>query len=199
MKKHFFAASLLSILVLTIGAFSLNSNSALADPNAQAAGLASLLPPSQLVATLDAKRFFNEAVPRILTAKPELLAQFNSVLGEVQANTGIDLRQFDTVAIGANFSSKGAGSFDLDPVVLARGQVNANAIIGAAKLGGGKYKQEQVGGRTLYIFTVTRKAKDDKAGTAKPRTMEVAATAFDANTVAIGTPLRVRELIDAKA
>jgi hypothetical protein len=169
-----------------------------------------MLPASDAVVTMDAGRFLGEALPGLLAGNQTLLGKVNSSIGEMQSKTGIDLRQFDTVAAGLTIKKQSAKDFDFDPVVVARGQVNSGAIISAAKLAAnGKYREEKVGPRTIVIFSPKDIARQNAAGDVKKQEIidhaagalsrEMAVTAYDGNTIAGGSVARVRELLSARS
>jgi hypothetical protein len=174
---------------------------------AQVNQLVALLPASDGVVTIDGKRFFGDALPRLLSAKPEMLSQIVDKIDDVKAHTGIDVRQFDQIVAGVTARKTGPKNYDFDPVVLARGQVNAPALIGAAKLSAnGKYREERVGSRTVYVISAKDVAVQAKVqarnGVADKVidkfSQDVAVTAYDANTIAFGSPARVRETLEGK-
>jgi hypothetical protein len=167
--------------------------------------LVAKLPASDAVAVIDARRFFDEALPKILAAQPGLLGKINGHLTEFQTKTGIDARKFDRLAIGANIKKEAVKDFDVDFVVLARGSMNAGSLIAGAKLASNAgYREETLAGRTIYIFTpetVANKTAPDStaAAVASKVPAELAVTAYDATTLAIGSPARVRDTLEAKA
>lgn len=218
MKTKFFAAFVAFAFVLN--AF----GTAFADTKKtrivkQTNSLAAILPASDGVLTLDIKRALTEAVPQILSAKPQWITGINTKIDEIKGKTGIDLRQFEQVAVGVSMKQISATEVDLEPLVLARGKYNPSALIALAKLGSkGKYREEKVGAKTVYIFTMSEIAeknkpaaaddstaapKKDWLGSAIDRMMdgllkEVAVTSYDGNTMAFGTVARVRETLEAK-
>lgn len=207
MINKLFATAAMSVMILNLGVFSFTDTRTAAAKKAQVSQLIGLLPASDGVVALDAKRFFGDALPRLLAAKPTLLSEIVGKLDEVQAKTGIDVRQFENVVVGVSTRKTGAKSYDLDPVVLARGQFNAAALIGAAKLASnGKYREERIGARTVYVVSAKEIATQTKAQAspgaadkiAGKFTQDVAVTAYDANTVALGSLPRVRETLEAK-
>ena len=136
-----------------------------------------------------------------------MLGDITKKIDEVQTKTGIDVRQFETVAVGVNVRKTGPSKFDMDPIILARGQVNAPGLIGAAKLAANaKYREERIGARTIYIFSAKDVAAQDKTASAPGvadkvlgnLSDDVAVTAYDANTIAFGTPARLRATLEAK-
>lgn len=166
--------------------------------------LVAKLPASDAVAVIGARRFFDEALPRLLASQQGLLGKINGYLTEFQTKTGIDPRKFDRLALGANIKKEAVKDFDIDFVVLARGTMNAGSLIAGAKLASNaSYREEKVAGRTVYIFTpktVADKNAPGAAGAVADKVpAELAVTAYDATTLAIGSPARVRDALEAKA
>jgi hypothetical protein len=193
MKYRMFAVFVLFVLVLNL------TGSSLADSKTRKGGgdLVSLLPASDGVITFDVKRFFDEALPKVLSNNEPMLAHVTGEIDKFQSKTGIDIRQFDSIAAGVATKKLGEKKYDVDPVVIARGQMSSASLIGAAKLAAkGKYTEQRVGDRTIYIFSAPRTA----AGTAvKTSFDEIAVTAIDSLTIAFGTPDRVRQTLEAKS
>ena len=203
--------SAVTLLLLLLNATGLT----FAVPNksrAQTDPLLRLLPDSDAVALIDSRRFFDTALPSILASKPAMLADINAKLDEIQQKTSIDLRRFDRLALGLKMNKTADNSFDCDPVVLARGSYNSGALVGIAKLASkGTYREEKLGERTLYIFSVKDVAAKNVTGsnasgitgtidsTVDKLTGEIAITGLDANTLAIGTVARVRETVDGRS
>ena len=221
MKNKFYAA-------LTVFAFALNAfGTVLADTktkkkSAQTNALAAILPASDGVLTIDMQKVLSEAVPQILSGNQPKLAEINAKIDEIREKAGLDLRQFEQVAVGVSMKRISDQEVDLAPLVLARGKYNANALIALAKLASkGKYREEKVGARTVYVFSSKGNIDEpEKAGTfvlqqgsshsrdswfdsAIDRMIEgfmkeVAVTAYDGNTLAFGSFARVRETLEAK-
>jgi hypothetical protein len=222
MKNKIYAA-------LTVFAFTLNAFGAvLADTKttkkaAQTNALAALLPASDGVLTIDLQKAMTEAVPQILSGKPQMLTEINTKIDEIREKSGLDLRQFEQVAVGVSMKQISAQEVDLEPLVLARGKYNANALISLAKLASkGKYREEKIGARTVYIFSGKEivEPQSDKAavgvlqaGEARTKKSwfdnaldrmvnglmkEIAVTSYDGNTLAFGSLARVRETIETK-
>jgi hypothetical protein len=210
MKNSIFTAFTLFAMAVNFAAPALADSKQGATKAGRAGELVALLPASDAVVTMDAGRFLGEALPGLLAGNQTLLGKVNAGLSEVQSKTGIDLRQFDTVAAGINFKKVSEKKFDADPVVVARGQINSGAIISAAKLAAnGKYREEKAGTRTIYIFSPKDIAKQHTAGNPKKQAAidrttgmlakDMAVTAFDANTIVGGSVERVRELIAGRS
>ncbi|MEP6703495.1 MAG: hypothetical protein ABJB34_01700, partial [Acidobacteriota bacterium] len=159
--------------------------------------LVSLLPASDGVVTIDVKRFLADALPNLLSSNQTMLAKVTSEIEKFQQKSGIDIRQFEYIAAGATTKKVGEKKYDLDPVVIARGQMSAAALIGAAKLASkSKYTEERVGERTIYIFSgqsIPGNNVQMKSGDV------VAVTTIDATTVAFGSPGRVRETLEGRS
>lgn len=173
--------------------------------------LAGLLPASDMVVTLDAQRLFNQAMPQILSANQEKLADINRKIDDLKNKTGLDARQFEQVAIGLATKQISAKDVEFEPFVLARGSFNSGALVAVAKMAsGGKYREEKIGNRTIYVFTAKEfvdKNLPNKNNSyfdklfekvTKSLDREVAVTTFDEKTLAFGTPARVREAFEKK-
>ena len=210
MKKKIFVLLALGAFVLSIfgAAFAdTKTNKAVKQTNQ----LAALLPASDGVITLDIRRLLNESVPQVLSGKPQMLADINAKIDEIRDKSGLDLRQFEQVVIGVATKQISPQEVDLEPVFLARGKYNANALIALAKLASkGKYREEKIGDRMVYVFSgkeilaqkksATKSAWFDKAidRMIQSLTKEIAVTSFDGNTLAFGSLARVRETFESK-
>lgn len=204
MKKKLYACA--SLLALALGVFGFSfaqTNNAV-----QTNRLAAQLPASDAVVTMDMQRLMNTALPQILSADPKTLGDINAEIDKLKSQTGIDLRQFEQLAVGLTYKQTAPKTFDFEPVFLARGSYKADAYLGVAKVASkGKYREEKVGGKTIYVFSLkdivpNNKPKTNTAPRRNPLDKmfeklygELAVTTFDDNTLAFGTLARVRELI----
>jgi len=206
MKVRLFAvATLLCLLSNLVLAAQGPRTKTLVIRKARGARLVPMLPASDGIVTLDAKRLTADGLPRIFEANATLLGKINAAVDEIQTKTGIDLRKFDEVALGLKFTSKGQKNFDLDGVALASGDINAAALIAVAKLASnGAYREEKVAGRTVYVFTVKDVANKSGAIANAPgvvnkavneMTTSIAVAAYDANLLVIGSEERVRQTL----
>jgi len=174
--------------------------------------LAALLPASDGVITLDVQRLLNEAAPQVLAGKPQMLGNINAKIDEIRNKTGLDARQFDQLVIGVATKQTNTPEVDLEPVFLARGKYNAAALIALAKLASnGKYREEKIGNRAIYVFTGKEIIGQNKPQTknswfdkmidrlVNSLTKEVAVTSLDSNTLAFGSLARVRATFETKA
>lgn len=178
----------------------------------QAPQLASLLPASDGIMTLDVKRLLDEALPQILSGNQPKLNKIMSEVDKIKEKTGFDVRRFEKIAVGVKSKRISPKEIDFEPVLLARGAYDANGLVGIAKIASkGKYKTEKFGNRTIYLFSIKEIAEDNKpqkGGNSitdkafdkmfKSLSREIAVTSFDSNTLVLGTLDRVKETLDAK-
>lgn len=193
MKYRIIAVLVLSVLVLNLG------GSTFADSKAKkgyAAELVSMLPASDGVTTLDVKRFFGEALPKLLSSNQPMLGKITGEIDKFQAKSGIDIRQFDSIAAGVTSKKIAEKKYDLEPVVIARGQISSAALIGAAKLAAdGKFTEERLGDHTIYVFSGAKMAGRSETNKFHDT---IAVTAIDSTTIAFGTLPRVRQTLEGK-
>lgn len=182
--------------------------------NVQTASLAALLPASDGVITVNMRRVLSEALPQVLSSNPTMLNKILGKFDEIKNETGLDLRQFEQVAVGVSAKKTSAKDMTFEPIVLARGTFNSGALLALGKVAAkGKYREEKIGGRTAYIFSAKQAAAQAKPKTADPKgsmventidkmfkgfSDEVAVSAYDTNTLIIGSAARLRETFDAK-
>jgi len=176
---------------------------------AKANPMVSMLPASDVIVTVNGKRFFADALPNVLSANQKLLSEILSKLDAIQIRTGVDLRKFENIVAGVNVAKKEGGKFDIDPVAIAGGTGDSASLIAAAKKSTeGKFREEQIGSRTMYVFSskditskdITDNLKGQKAaGAANKAGVGLAVAAFDASTIVFGHAGRVRETIEAKS
>ncbi len=211
MKIRLLAAVALCILVLDLGGSTFADTRAKTVKKSQTNQLASLLPASDGIATINIKRFFSDALPVILSGNQPMLAQIIAKIDEIKAKTGIDIRQFEYLAAGVTAKKVKLKEYDLQPIILSRGQISSASLIGAAKLASnGKYREERIGDRTVYIFSAKEIDKQKKPQPPAGKdsdpfdkaidklSEEIAVTAYDANTLAAGSLALVRQTLEAK-
>ncbi len=169
--------------------------------------LLALLPSSDAAMTVDAKRFFGEALPQILAANQPLLAEILGKFDEIKAKTGIDFKQFQQIAIGVNAVKGANNEYNFEPLLLARGQFNAAGLVAVAKVASnGKYREEKIGDRTVYVFSAREIIEQNKGKITNSMISqildkilaglsdELAVTTYDDKTLALGSLVRVREI-----
>ncbi len=167
------------------------------------------LPASDAVATINLKRLLNEVVPQVLASQPAKLAEFNAKIDEIKAQTGVDMRQFEQAAVGVTLVKGPAGKIDAEPILLMRGSFNAAGLVAVGKIAAkGKFRQEQIGGTAVTIFTIPEEIKqtskpgqkDEAVENVMDKTMsgEFAVYPVDANTLGFGKLLKVRSVLTNK-
>lgn len=212
MKNRIIAVFALFVLTLNLAASSIPDAKVNALKKAQTGQLTALLPAVDGVATIDVKRTLTDALPTVLLGNQPILASIIAKIDEMKTKTGIDFRQFEYLAAGVTAKKITAKEYDFEPVIIARGQINSTALIGAAKIAAkGKYREEKLGDRTIYIFEAREIAKRNKPQTVTGKTSgafdkaieklskELAATAYDANTLVFGSPVLVRQTLEGKS
>jgi hypothetical protein len=162
----------------------------------QVSNLLSSLPPSDAVALINVKRVLDEALPKLLAESPAKLTEVNDELAKFKAQTGLDPRSFDQIALGLKYTYPSEGTTKIKTVALARGTFNSGAIVAAGRLAAnGKYVEQKYKGKTIYVFSLERQIRllglwDLKVG-------ELAVVSLDGHTLALGNLESVTEVIDA--
>jgi len=213
MKTRSFALAAMAVLLFSLVGLSAGDTHRGTSVNQQTSRLLSLLPATDAVAVFDARRFF-DALPTIMAANPAMLVKLNGHLTEIQSKTGIDLRKFDQVAVGVNLKSTEGKGHDFEPIAIAGGDIKAGALVAMAKLASdGKYKEETVAGRTMVIITIPPSIKKTTPATTTSSNstvvqtvdkglhdlpMDLAVSALDSSTIAIGCPELVRAALEGK-
>ena len=186
--------------VFTIFVFVMNfSASTFADTKTRkgANDLVALLPASDGVLVVDSKRYFGEALPKLLASNQAMLTKVNAKIDEIKTRAGVDVRDFDSMVVGITARQLGEKLYDVDPVIIGRGRTTSAAIIGSAKLAAnGKFREERVGERVMYIFDEKVNVLVPSTGTV--HTKEVALSALDEKTLAVGEVSRVRQTLEGK-
>lgn len=198
------------IVFLIVAAFVITGLVAARAGTSASADLAAMLPESDGVIAIDVRRLLDEALPQILSANQPTLDKVNGEVDKIRQKTGLDLRKFDSLAIGLKTKQIDEQQIDFQPVLLARGPSDSVAVAEAAKLASdGQMRTEQIGGRTVYVFSakeiVDRNRPSGKSGNSVLEQVidkvlgglsdEVALTAYDTNTVALGSLGRIEELL----
>ena len=170
-----------------------NRNSAAAKP---APSLLSTLPPSDAVALINVHRVFDEALPKLLAENPAKIAEVNAELAKFKTDTGLDPRSFEQIALGLQYTYPSEGVTKIKTVALAKGAYNAGAIVAAGRLAAnGKYQEQKYQGKTIYLFSLDQQIK--LAGLWDLKIRDLAVSALDGHTLALGDLEAVRGAIDA--
>ena len=210
MKKKIFA--LLTVCAVVLSAVTVSFADSKDDKKAKTNNqLLALLPPSDAAVAVDAKRFFGEALPQILSANQPLLTEILGRFDEIKSRTGIDFKQFQQVAVGVSSIKPLENGYDFEPLVLGRGQFKADGLITIAKTASnGKYREEKIAGKTVYIFSPQEVIEQNKGKIGNSAfgdilnkilvglTKEMALTTYDDNTLVLGSLVRVREMFESK-
>lgn len=208
MKKNIFAfLAVFAVVLGTVGfSFAQTKDSKKAKNINQ---LLALLPQSEAAIAIDAKRLFGEALPQVLSGNQPLLKEILGKFDEIKSRSGIDYKQFHQVAVGISSIKTAANGYDFEPLVLARGQFNSAGLMTAAKVAAnGKFREEKIGERTVYVFSPQETIEQNKSKIPNSKfsdalskmlaglNKEMALTSYDENTLVIGSLARVRELFE---
>ena len=162
----------------------------------QAPTLLSSLPPSDAVALINLNRVLDEALPKLLAENPAKLAEVTNELAKFKTQTGLDPRSFDQIALGLSYSYPREGVTRISTVALARGTLNAGAMVSAGRMAAnGKYVEQKYQGKTIYVFSLDRQLRLFGLWDMKVRDLAVAT--LDGNTLAMGDLDAVHGVIDA--
>ncbi|HKP71849.1 MAG TPA: hypothetical protein VJT82_02860 [Pyrinomonadaceae bacterium] len=148
------------------------------------------LPDSQAVLYINARRLINEAAPSVVP--PEAL---NKAVNDVKQF--VDLRGLDFVIVGARFKADAPTQQLPEVLLIARGNFSADGLLSAARIAGqGMYREETYGTKTVNVFRLKKDAPPNGEQPASKFPIdEVAATALDANTLAVGIPAYLRDAL----
>lgn len=193
MKNKFIAAITIGVLVFCTFASAKPVVRDSKAKKAQAIQLVALLPATDGILTIDVRKFFDVALPKLLSGNQTILKGVLEDIDSMKAKTGIDIRQFETLAAGFTAKQIKDKEFDIDTVVVARGQINSGALLAAAKLASnGKYREEKAGDKTIFIFAAKEIADQNAPKTANSGKLlghmdaEIGAAAIDNNTLVFG-------------
>lgn len=158
--------------------------------------ITSYLPASDAIAIVDVKRMLNETMPSILGSDPSKLAQGNAEIDKFKTKTGVDLRQFNRVAVGMRYVYPNATTTRLETVAIAHGTFDAKAVTASAReAANGKSREEKYRGMTITIISVNDQIK--LLGLWNMTINELAICPLDPTSLALGTLENVKAAIDA--
>ncbi len=157
------------------------------------------LPASDGVVLVELRKLLTEVVPGAVGGDKQRLAQINADIEQFKARTGLDARDFDTLAVGARAVQLPSGATKLDnAVAVARGRFRPEAVTAAARAAArGAASEQQHAGKAVLVLAVNDTLK--VFGIVKMRVSELALAVLDANMLAVGDPAGVRAAIDAQA
>jgi hypothetical protein len=212
MKKKYFALAAMASMVLNVAAYAAGDTKKARAKKRAVTRLVAMLPASDGVAAFESKRFFDRALPTVLSANQPVLSEITAKLNAMQDRTGIDLRKFDSVVVGIAFKQVSATEVDFEPVAIANGDVNGGALAAVGKLAkSGSYREENIAGKTVYVFSATDVIQKTSVTTTNSRiaaaidrafrglSREIAVTAIDQKTLVLGGLDRVRETLEHKS
>jgi hypothetical protein len=200
MKRIFFAPAIvltLAALVSTAGAQTRATGRATQTSGGTRVSVP--LPASDAVLTADLKRILTEAAPQALASDAQRLAQLNADVEQFKQRTGIDAREFDTLAVGARLTRLPSGAAKVGSVVaVARGTFDSNALVSRTRAAaGGRLTEQTYGGKTLYVIAINDSVK--LFGLLKTHVSDLAICVIDQYTLLVGEPAAVRAAVDAAA
>jgi hypothetical protein len=163
---------------------------------APATGSLPALPESDAILYINARRIINEALPRVLSAAQ--FAKVKTELDEVKRKTGIDISGFESGVLALRFGKPITATPDF--VFVTRGTFNADALVSLARIGlQGKIREEKYGSKSINIVKLSDVMGATGAKAVPGGLDEVAGTALDGNTLALGTISFLKATIDAQA
>src|SRR5947209_4375816 len=170
MRRIFFASTLALLVVAhsatglaqpTRGATAQQTHAPARTQASTVARVSVPLPASDAVLMVDLKRLLTEAAPRALASDPARLAQLSADIEQFKSRTGVDARDFDTLAVGARMHRLPSGAMKIANVVaIARGTFSADALIEIGRASAkGKLTEQTYAGKTLYVIAVNDRIK----------------------------------------
>jgi hypothetical protein len=148
-----------------------------------------VLPPGDVLMTVDAGTLINQTIPTMLANNPEQKAKFDQELQEMQAQYGVDPKQIKLMALTSTipqgsekptFAAVLTGTFD---------EAKLKAALAKDPKTGAEARMETHGDTQIYVKTATAGGQSE----------ETAVAVLDASTVVMGSPAAVRGAIDARA
>src|ERR1044071_5954598 len=150
-----------------------------------------VLPASDAVIVLDLKRFYGEMIPRLLVDEPDVRALVLAASPDATTPQLLDPRGAQRAVVGIRYNKppdeKTPSEFSVITVAQSNEAGELPALIRSK--GHGKYREEQYGGKLLYITPVEHSEPP----------AEWAIVALDASTLVFGSPAYVRSSIDVLA
>lgn len=196
MRIRFLKVVVLFVVSSTLLITSVSAQARTRNVPSENAGLLSALPESDAIAHVKIKRLLSEVMPKLLADNPTKTAEVNNEIEKFKTSTGLDPRQFETVAIGMHYTYPSEGVTKVNTVALANGTFNANAMVAAGRIAAnGHYREEKYANRTIYIFRLDEQIK--VFGLFGMRIGELAACPLDGNVLALAEPANIHAVIDS--
>lgn len=162
-------------------------------PNAIVDELMALLPASDLIATLDVNRAFNELLPKLAGISTGGVDKLAKSIQDFTQKTGVDPSKIQSAVF--SFSMEGAQGTGV--IVIQGIDPDAKQIEAVMKEFGSEFKTSDYKGKTIY--NVVSKVKAPSAGPLSLKTDEVALAALGAQRVAFGDLKVVKQVIDIQS
>jgi hypothetical protein len=196
MQKLLYIALILSLITCAavvarpgqsaVGAAATNSNAAKDE-------LLTLLPASDLIATIDAGRTYNDLVPRLASIGAGGLDRLAKRIQEFAIKTGIDPSKVEHAVLGLKLN----GTLATGAIIIQGIDVDDKKIEAAMKAYNAGYKPTDYKGK--QIFTVTAKIKPPSAGPLSIKTDETAVATLGQQRVVLGDLSVVKSIIDIQS
>jgi hypothetical protein len=207
MRNFFSVALIISLIILA--ALGSNSQSANASISMAGAGktvaalsapssavndeLVAMLPASDLVAIVDARRAFTELLPKLSSFSIGGMDKLVKSIQDFTLKTGVDPSKIQNAVVSLGMEgSQGIGVIVVQGIDPAPKQIEA-----AMKELGSEFNTSDYNGKTIY--NVVSKVKAPSAGSFSIKTDEVALAALGGQRVALGDLKAVKQVIDIQA
>jgi hypothetical protein len=195
-KNSFYKSFVVTLVLISLSALVFAQTSRKRVATREMPTLLSSLPPSDAVALIKVNRVLDEALPKLLAENPARVAEVNDELAKFKAQTGLDPRSFDQIALGLSYTYPSSGVTKIQTVAIASGTFNSGAIVAAGRMAAnGKYREQKYQGKTIYIFSLDRDIR--LLGLWDLKLRDLAVTSLDGNKLALGDVEAVEGVINA--
>lgn len=172
------------------GSVTATAKTAVVSPASATNELIGLLPASDVIATVDVNRLFNELLPRLVNLQAGGLEKTAKELAEFTQKTGIDPSKVQNAVLGFSLEgTQGKGVILVSGVDLTAPQIEA-----AMKEFKSEFKTSDYKGKT--VFNIISKVKAPEAGPLSVKTDETALVALGGQKFAFGDLSAVKNVID---
>ena len=154
------------------------------------------LPECDAILYVNMRRIISEALPRILPA--DKYAEMKTGLEDIKRKSGIDVDGFESGVLALRFNKPITAPPEF--VLLVRGSFNADALLSLARIGlQGKVREEKYGSKSISIFKLSDLMGAGEAKFLPSGINDMAATALNGGTLAVGNIPYVKATIDAES
>jgi hypothetical protein len=147
---------------------------------------------------VDVKRVINEALPRLIGGDQDMRALVVAI-ADLKTVRGLDPRAMQRLVMGLRYTNPGAGTSQrsFDAVGVAQSSEAGQLPTLVHKMGPGKFREQQYGGKSLYIAQLDpTETKRESTEAVTTNETEWAVVALDTNTLVFGDAPYVRTVID---